>query len=105
MLPEITGAGAKKFFDDLNIGKFQMEDVAEHVDRENIKLKEILGSIAYQIVHEEDLPEKKDFHVKSFIEGMLLTYGILQYQSAINKDEDPGFTRPDRFWDGNEWFS
>jgi len=106
MLPEITGKTAQKFFDSLNLGKFSMLDVAEHIDRENNALKRSLAKIAHAVVSDPEGSEGRvDFDVKSFVEGMLLTYGILHFQAAINEKKDPDFVRPDNWWNGSEWFS
>tara|TARA_R110000851_G_scaffold222665_4_gene375514 strand:+ start:12728 stop:13045 length:318 start_codon:yes stop_codon:yes gene_type:complete len=101
MLPEITGKAANDFFQSLASGEFTMMDVADHVQRENTRLKGMLAQIAHSAVNAEE----KSFDTKSFVEGMLLTYGILHYQDSVNRKEDPDFVRPDKWWDGNEWFS
>ena len=105
MLPKVTGKIAKEFFKELSEGEFEMMDVAEHIDRENSDLKTTMVRIAQRIMLSDALPEdRENFDVKSFIEGMLLTYGILHFQEAKNNNTDPDFVRPDRWWDGSEWF-
>ena len=101
MLPEITGKTASKFFHSLAAGEFTIMDVADHIKRENAKLQGMVSQVAHSML---DLEENDSFDPRSFVEGMLLTYGILHYQDSINRKEDPYFVRPDRFWDGNEWF-
>jgi hypothetical protein len=106
MLPKVNGKTAKEFFRGLSSGEFTIMDVAEHIDRENTSLKSTLSRIANSIDMAADLPEnREDFDIRSFIEGMLLTYGILHFQESKNNNCDPDFVRPDRFWDGNEWFT
>jgi hypothetical protein len=103
MLPEVTALTAKEFFTKLKSEDFTIEDIAEHLSRENQTLRKVLGEVALSIVEREG-EDTRPFDLVSFTEGILLTYGLLQYQRAINKEEEVNFVRPERFWDESEWF-